>query len=187
VKSYAGVLQQSSACVLRQRPAPGITLVELVVVTVVLIGVLALAMPSMRGFAQGNRLRVVRSALVESMALARASAVSQGLPVVVQALGAGSTGNELGEGWELVLDEDADGVASDTERRLHRFNSQVADGIQVAGNRSLRFLPTGALGGAVTARYSICRSEPDLPGWVLIVTPVGVAETVSVARCGAAP
>lgn len=168
-------------------PAAGFTLVELVVVTVVLVAALAMALPSMRSFAQGNRLRTVKASLVESLAQARSEAVVQGLPVLVEAMGAGGRGNELGEGWELVLDENADGVAADAERRLRRFEGRAADGVRVAGTRSLRILPTGALGVPVAQRYSVCRIEPGQAGFVVIITPAGVTEVVPVADCGASP
>ncbi len=164
----------------------GLTLVELAVVLSVLTIVLATAMPSLAAFSANNRVVATKSAFASAVALTRGEAAKRGRPVILQALGDGPTGNEYSGGWELVVDENGDGVAAAGEQRLRKYGA-LGNGVRLTGNRSLVFSASGALAGLAALEFTACPSGAGVPagssGYRITVTPSGVADVGAVANC----
>ena len=126
------------------RPRAGLTLIELMVTLAVAVVMMAMAVPSMSDFLENHQVAGIKSSLSGAVALARTEAVKRGLPVILQAIGAGPSGNEYINGWEVVVDEDGNGSAGSGELRLRRA-AQLQPRLRSGGPRSLAFLPSGAL------------------------------------------
>lgn len=164
------------------RPARGFTLVELMVVLSVMVIVLAMATPSMAEFNASNQLTAAKSSLASSLALARSEAARRGLPVVLAARAGGASGNEYAGGWEVVGDDNSNGVADASEPRVRGWPALDAR-VKVSGPASLQFRATGALAGNAAQVFTLCRADGNARGYSITVTPSGVADVATVTNC----
>lgn len=168
---------------LAPRRAGGFTLVELMVVLAVFAIVFSVAVPGMSEFSASNQVVATRSSFSAAVALARSEAVKRNRAVILQPLSGGSSGNEFAPGWEIVVDEDGNGSASDTELRIRRYPA-LASSVKLAGENSLTFRATGALGNASDQVFTVCRAAGSTKGYSVTVTPSGMADVAGIATCG---
>jgi len=164
------------------RPSSGFTLVELAVVLAVFVVVFSIAAPAMSEFTASNQVVASRSSFSAAVALARTEAVKRSRQVIVQPLSGGSTGNEFAKGWEVVVDEDGNGAASDTELRIRRYPA-LAAAVKLSGEGSLLFRASGALGSASDRVFTVCR-DGNARGFSVTVTPSGVTDVANIDSCG---
>lgn len=164
------------------RPSAGFTLVELAVVLAVVVVVFSIAAPAMSEFSARNQVMATRSSFSASVALARSEAVKRSRQVIVQPLTGGRTGNEFANGWELVVDEDGNGAAGDTETRIRRYPA-LATAVSLSGPGALLFRASGAMGSASDRVYTVCRSG-STSGYSVTVTPSGLADVDGIDSCG---
>ena len=168
------------ACLPRRRC--GFTLIELMVTLSVLVVVTSVALPSMADFLASNQVVASKTAFAGAVALARTEAAKRGRVVILQALGDGPIGNEFVNGWEIVADDDGNGLAGANETRLRRAAS-VLDKVKLSGARSLGFLASGALVGGAAAVYTVCRASGGSNGYSITVTPSGAADVAAISSC----
>ena len=171
------------------RPSPhpavarGFTLIELMVTLSVLVVVMSVAVPSMADFLANNQVVANKSAFAGAVALARTEAAKRGRVVILQALGTGPAGNEFSNGWEIVADDDGNGVAGANETRVRRA-SGLSDKVRLSGNASLAFRATGGLVGTAAEVYTVCRVSGSNQGYSITVTPSGATDVASITTCG---
>lgn len=174
---------RAPACLPSHRPPRrGFTLIELMVTLSVLVVVMSVAVPSMFDFLASNQVVASKTAFAGAVALARTEAAKRGQVVILQALGDGPAGNEFVNGWEIVADEDGNGVAGANEARLRRAAGTL-DKVHVSGSRSLAFRATGALVGNVAEVYTVCRASGSVNGYSITVTPSGAADVAAITTC----
>ncbi len=161
----------------------GFTLIELLITMAVLAVVTAVALPSLTEFLANNQLAATKSSFAGAVALARTEAAKRGRMVVVQALGSGPTGNEYANGWEVVADDDGNGVASSSETRIRREVLSL-DKIRLGGTASLSFRASGALNGSSVEVFTLCRlAATGARGYTITVTPSGATDVAAVTNC----
>ena len=168
------------ACLPRRRC--GFTLIELMVTLSVLVVVTSVALPSMADFLASNQVVASKTAFAGAVALARTEAAKRGKVVIVQALGDGPVGNEFINGWEIVADDDGNGVAGANETRVRRATG-TQDKVRLSGNPSLAFRATGALVGTAAVVYTVCRASGSTKGYSITVTPSGATDVASISTC----
>lgn len=166
------------------RPCPGLTLIELMVTLSVVVVMAAMAGPSMGDFLENHQVAATKTGLSGAVALARSEAVKRAQPVLLQPIGEGPEGNEYVNGWEVVVDEDGNGLAGVNETRVRKA-AQVQDRLRTAGPRRLVFLPSGALAGGAALSFTLCRQAGSTAGYQLTVSPSGVADVQAISSCGA--
>ncbi len=96
--------------------ASGITLIEMMIVVAILAVLLALAAPNISEFFIRNRLDTAANELMTAFAFARSEAMRRGVPVSVRRLS--TTSQNWGEGWEIFVDPNKDGVRGSGEELL---------------------------------------------------------------------
>ena len=165
-----------------RRPPRGLTLVELMVALSVLVVLTAVAAPSMADFTANNQVVGAKSSFAGAVALARTEAAKRGRVVILQALGDGPIGNEFVNGWEIVADDDGNGLAGANETRLRRAASAL-NKVKLSGARSLGFLASGALVGGAAVVYTVCRDSGSSNGYSITVTPSGAADVAAISSC----
>lgn len=163
-------------------PHRGFTLVEMMTALMVLVVLLAVAVPSMAEFNANNQVVATKSAFAGAVSLARTEATKRGRTVFLQALGSGPSGNEFAGGWEIVVDDDGNGAASDTETRVRR-NAVTLDKITLGGTSVLAFRASGALVGNVAEVYAVCRASGSPKGYAVTVTPSGATDVAVIDTC----
>lgn len=160
----------------------GLTLIELVVTIAVLSIVLAVAVPSLSDFAANNQLVSAKSAFAASVALARTEAAKRGKPVIVKAAAGGSGGNEYAGGWELYVDENADGSVGSGDTLVRRYEALPVK-IKMSGAASFAFQSTGALSTTATQTITVCRTSGSSAGYQILVTPSGIVDVAAISSC----
>ena len=162
----------------------GFTLIELLITMAVLAVVMAVALPSMTEFMANNQLAATKSSFAAAVALARTEATKRGRMVVVQALGSGPTGNEYANGWEVVVDDDGNGIASSSETRVRREVLSV-NKIRLGGTASISFRASGALNGSSVEVFTLCRLDAPAGtrGYTVTVTPSGATDVAAISNC----
>ena len=173
-------LPRRPALAVRRR---GLTLIELMVTLSVMVVLAAMAAPSMSDFLENHQAAASKTALAGAVALARTEAVKRGRTVILQPIGDGPSGNEYVNGWEVVVDDDGNGLAGANETRVRRA-AKLADRLLSAGPRSLAFLPSGALRGNAALVFTLCRQSGSHAGFSVTVAPSGVADVAAIATCG---
>jgi prepilin-type N-terminal cleavage/methylation domain-containing protein len=160
----------------------GFTLIELMVTLSVLVVVMSVAVPSMSEFSASNQVAAAKSSFAGAVALARTEAARRGKTVILQPMSAGPDGNEYLNGWEIVADDDGDGLAGASEPRLRRAATSY-EKIKLSGARSLAFRASGALLGSSAQVYTVCRASGSSAGYSITVTPSGVADVATITTC----
>jgi type IV fimbrial biogenesis protein FimT len=150
----------------------GVTLIELMVALAVLAILATIAAPSFREVLLNNRSSRTVNDLLADLALARSEAVKLAATVTVA-----TPGGSWSEGWEVFIDEDADGVRQDAETLLKEvgpINDRDVSGNMFrltgyagagAGTDASDFVMFGNLGHsrdpADGARFGLCRPDGD--------------------------
>ena len=163
----------------RQR---GLTLIELMVTLAVMVVLMSVAVPSMSDFTANNQVVAAKSAFAGAVALARTEAAKRGRVVILQALGTGPVGNEFANGWEIVADDNGDGLAGANETRLRRA-AATFDKTKLGGTASLAFRASGALVGTTAEVYKVCRQSGSTAGYSITVTPSGATDVAAITTC----
>ena len=166
----------------RLRRCRGFTLVELMVVAAVLVILLATAGPAMSNFTAGNQLAAAKSTFTGALALARSEAAMRGATVIVHARGTQAAGNEFAAGWDIVSDDDGDGVAGANDTVLRSFDA-LPSAVKLSGSADLVFRATGYLATVADQVYTVCRVSGGSDGYRVTVTPGGVADVAAIASC----
>ena len=159
----------------------GFTLVELMITLAVMVVLMAVAVPSMRDFTANNQLAATKSNFAAALALARTEAAKRSRVVVLQAIGTGPSGNEFVNGWEIAVDDDANGSVASGETRV-RKSPQTLDRIKLGGEPVVSFRATGALVGTAAQVYTLCRVG-GTRGYTVTVMPSGVTDVTGINTC----
>lgn len=100
-----------------QRPARGVTLIELMVTVSIAAIMMTIAAPSMRDFVRSNQLRTSANDLSALLLLARSESIKRGWPVtlcksadITAAAPACSQAATWNQGWLVFVDHDMDGT-----------------------------------------------------------------------------
>lgn len=132
----------------------GFTLIEALVVTVILTGLTAMAVPTFRGIIDSYRFNAVRDALADTIVAARAEAIRTGQPVNIAAQ---SCANSLWScGWVVYVDLDSDNTQDANEPTFRRVDVVV----DVCVDKTARATPVqisrlGQSAGVVNNTFSI--------------------------------
>lgn len=135
----------------RQR---GMTVVELMIVTVVLAVILLIGVPTFRDASLGSRLAAAANDLLASVQLARSEAIKRNQTVTLCASADGATcagGGGWEQGW-IVRD------AAGTVIRQHAGLPAGFRILQGGGTTPISFQPIGL--GANPAVFNVCRDTP---------------------------
>jgi type IV fimbrial biogenesis protein FimT len=137
------------------RPARGLTLIELMIALVVIAIVLSLGTPSMRNLLHGNRLRAESSRMLGAINLARSEAVMRNQPVSICPSAMAVTGNAecsgvYDAGWIVFSNADRDKIVdTGTDEVLQVFEG-LPPGYQLTNRSGTRaafelisYLPNG--------------------------------------------
>lgn len=134
--------------------AGGMTMIELMVVTVVLAILMMIAVPSFRDASLGSRLSAAANNLLASAQFARSEAIKRNLAVTLCASADGAACAASG-GWEqgwIILDAAAEVI---------QYQQGLSSGYRVTqtgGTSALSFQPIGI--GATAATFTVCRDDP---------------------------
>jgi len=151
-------------------PAPGFTLVELMVAIGVFAVLAFIAVPSLRSFTSGNQAAAAKSALMATLALAHSEAARQGQPVVLRGLG--PKGNEYGGGWSLGL--------ANADQSLR--SQEALSNVQLAGDAVVNFSATGAVAPPAAHTFTVC-PQGGGSGWSVQLQPSGLADVDAKKDC----
>lgn len=166
------------------RAGRGFTLIELIV-SLALLGVLmAVAVPSFRDAALGNRLSSVANGFVASVQLARGEAIKRNLSVKMCRSSDGvncaaSGGWEVG--WITFIDADNDNILDTAETLIHKQAAVPSDMLVATTAGSLVFRGTGLLDGAAEVSFKVCQASPS-PGAQDRVLTIGATGRPSVKK-----
>ncbi|MDE2613641.1 MAG: GspH/FimT family protein [Burkholderiales bacterium] len=160
----------------------GFTLVEMMVVVALLAILLAAAAPGMREFSAANRLATTKSAFTGALALARTEAAKRGSGVFLRASGAPAAGNEYAAGWQIVADDNGNGVIDATDTVVRTYDALPA-GITLSGNATLLYRAAGFLGTTADQLFTVCRADGSGKGFRIAVTPSGVTDVAQITNC----
>lgn len=169
----------------RSAPARGLTMIELLVTIAVLVVVMTVAGPAMSEFTANNQVVAAKSGFAAAVGLARTEAARRGQAAIVRPLGSGN--DPYASGWEVVVDENGDGVAGNAETRVRRYPAPPST-VRLAGPASLIFRASGALQGSSAENFTVCRRDGgEHQGFSVIVTPSGAADIASTDECNQTP
>lgn len=168
----------TGAMVNRKAYASGVTVIELMVVTVVLAVLMLIAVPSFRDASLGSRLSAAANDLLASVQLARSEAIKRNVAVTLCASADGATCAASGgweQGWIIV-------VAGTVIQR----QQGLADGYRVTqggGTSPLNFQPIGI--GATAATFTVCRNDPVGSQERVVTMSAAGAARVTITTAGA--
>jgi len=97
------------------RRSRGFTLIELMITLVIMALVITVGIPSLTEFVAAQRVRTAASDLVADIALARAEAIKESRPAILERL-TGATGTWK-DGWRVCVDFDRNGSCGTAEVR----------------------------------------------------------------------
>jgi type IV fimbrial biogenesis protein FimT len=155
----------------------GLTAIELIATVAVVVIVLAVGVPGMRGFVSRQEVGTAVDALVGHLQLARVAAVSGGHPVVLcpTADGSSCAGVTAWESGYLVF-EDRDGDRRpDAAEPVLRSTLPAAKGVRVlttTGRLRVVYQPDGTSGGT-NLTFRVCPRDALTPGQAVVVSNVG--------------
>jgi len=156
-----------------RRPAPGFTLIELMVALTVGAVLTGLAVSSFKYVTNSNRLASEVNALLGDMEYARAQAIKEGLPVTIctSTNGTSCAGTTTWQfGW-IVFDDPNGNKTVDAGEQVRRYQRQLQLGDTFTANNAISAITFSREGFAL-----------GLPGTILITLHDTTANTQSV-RC----
>jgi type IV fimbrial biogenesis protein FimT len=159
------------------RPMHGLTVIELITTVAVLVVVLAVGVPGMRGFVSRQEVGTAVDGLVGHLQLARVAAVSGGYPVVFCPTidGSSCSGATSWESGYLVF-QDLDGDRRpDAAEPVLRSTLPGAKGVRVlttAGRLRVVYQPDGTSGGT-NLTFRVCPRDTLTAGQAVVVSNVG--------------
>lgn len=163
------------------RKDAGFTLVEVVVVLAVAAILAAIAIPSLPGLIERQRVSSAVTSLTTHMALARMAAITHRRPAILCPSTTGTSCDPAGDwsnGWMLFLDNDNNRRPGDTDDLLRVDLEPRSRHLTLPGTRGrpqLRYLPDGRSAGT-NLTINICNRKGELLGAV-IVNNAGRART----------
>jgi type IV fimbrial biogenesis protein FimT len=156
-----------------RKPSPGFTMIEMMLALTVLAVLISLAVPSLHGALQRNRISAAANELVAHINLARLHAVTR-REVTVVCPGSATTGcrgdNRWDRGWIVFRDPDRDGAPNartDVLRVAGRIDRLHADS---AGRTRIRYRPTGFAPGT-NLTIKLCDPASRLSRAVIVSNP----------------
>lgn len=165
-----------------ERPQHGLTLIELMVVVCVVVVLLAAAGPSLSHFSTSNQLIGAKSTFASALALARSEAAKRGRTVILAARGAAPVGNEFTSGWDIVVDENGNGVVDAADTLVRRFDA-LPSSVKLSGLSSISYSATGYLSVVADRVYTVCRVSGGSDGFQVTVAGSGVTDVMSISNC----
>ena len=144
----------------------GFTLLELMITVIVLTVLATVAIPSVLGLIQNNRMTSTSNELMTAMYLARSEAIKRGRPIVICASDdSASCDGNWGDGWIVAVDSNDPGDADvdiDDDVDIVRIWGGLRANMNFANEGSLpeffRFLPDGRvdrLGGTFPVDFQM--------------------------------
>jgi type IV fimbrial biogenesis protein FimT len=169
--NHANQLLLSSRSVLKEIEQPmcnnrkstsGFTLLELMI-TISVAGILmAMAIPSFSDMIRNNRLTTYANELVTSLNIARSEAIKRGVSVSVRKIGGTGTYWST-SGWNVFVDNDADGTL-DTGEEILRTYPALPSPYTLAGNNNfvnfIRYQPNGT--SNQMGSFAVCANTTPL-------------------------
>jgi type IV fimbrial biogenesis protein FimT len=132
-----------------RRPAPGFTLVELLVVLAIVAVLLGTAIPSFRGVIRSAKLSSATDSLFSSLLMARSEAAKRHARVVLCKSADGSNCTTRGgweQGWIVFHDANNNGLRDPGEDVVSRVNAMAGE-MRFSGNlnvaKYVSYAPTG--------------------------------------------
>lgn len=148
----------------------GFTLIEVIVTMAVIAILAAIAIPSLRGFADSSRVTSATNDLVSALNLARSEAVTRAVNVTVcksaNQTTCETTGNNWAQGWIVFIDTDAGGTVNGGDEILRVYDGPGGT-ITMSGNGtvddrltygSTGFFTGGLFNGTITVAVAGGRS-----------------------------
>ena len=165
----------------------GLTLLELLLVLAIASILSLAALPPIHRTIGALRASDTAYAFFEAVQLARSTAVSRNRQVVLAPLGSWSNG------WEVFVDQDADGGISADEDVLTRVHASAGVQVKMAAtsNSAIVYRGTGAshtINGAFLAgTIRICAESGDAPGKAIVIRSGGRArmDNLTIEECAA--
>ena len=152
-------------------------MVELLVSLVVLVVLLAIAVPNLRAFTVRNQLAGAQSGINATFALARSEAARRGVPMFLVAVPGAPSGNEFGNGWDVFVDRNGDGVYTSADGPAVRHYDALPASVQLHGaTTSVTFTPSGYLKPVNTLSFKVCTPVGGTTGYLLTLPPSGIAD-----------
>lgn len=152
-----------------------VTLTVMVLVTVI-------ALPALNQFIARNRLAAVSSDFMATLAVARTEAARAGMPVLVAANAGGATGNELGNGWQVAIDQNSSGSIT-TGDTVVRSYAALPVNLKFTGSTLVTFSASGFLTPATTLTFTLCQKTGAVEGVQITVPPSGLADATRITTC----
>ena len=181
----------------KQRPAPGWTLLESLLVLMLVGVLLSLGAAAWAPVRQKYQLQAQAEDLLSAVLLARSEALKRGVRVTACVSSDGLHCQDSGEwtqGWMLFEDADGNALRAETES-LIAVHAAMPEGVQATGNGTMaRYVSYGPNGRSLTvtgayqfATITLCRTSTQASaGWKLVVNAVGKArlEAATLVSCG---
>jgi len=184
----------------------GFTLVELMITLIVVSILLAVGLPSLRGFLQDNQLVAATNELLSAIHVARSEAIKLNSSVTICESTNGTScttpgANNWEDGWIVFVDADGNqtgtgiacaAVGTDCLLRSHRAftdNQLTVTGVNAAGAdiNSITFdsrgLPRSAAGASLMGTFSVCSTTGSRAVIVNISGRVRVSDNAAVISC----
>lgn len=133
-------------------------------------------------FTTSNQLITAKSTFASSLALARTEAAKRGFTVILAARGTPANGNEFAAGWDVVVDDNGNGIADATDTLVRRFEA-LPTSIKLSGIATVAYAATGALSTVTDRTYTVCRASGGSDGFQVTVAASGVTDVLSITTC----